>query len=182
MPPKIFIIFGLSGAGKTTVSDIIAKKIKVKIFSTDRIRRTKPFKAQSDHYQKTGKFFPKIFRRQLYLKLISSGKKELLKNNNVILDATFSSPWNWQLAERLADQTKAKLIPIEVALEKIPDHQLERRLEKRIEKDKFAARPEIHWAYKNRWQSYEKKHYLLNNDGSRASLKKQVIELLNEIL
>jgi len=181
-PPKLFIIFGPSGAGKTTAGAVMAEKIKVEIFSTDKIRRTKPFRAKTHDYQKTGKFFPKTLRRQFYLKLMADGKKELLKGHNVILDATFSSAWMWQMAEKLAAQTRAQMIPMEIILEKISDATLKRRLENRLKQDQQAAQPQIYWAYKNRFQPYAQKHFVINNDGSRAKLRKQILEILNEIL
>jgi len=182
MPPKLFIIFGFSGVGKSTAAEIIAKKIKVKIFATDEIRRLREFKSRFVHYQKSGKFFPKNLRRQIYRRLLAGGKKELQKGNNVIFDATFSSPWMWQLVERLSEEIEIRIIPIEIVLQKISDEMITQRLIKRCRIDKFAAKPEIYWAYKNRYQSYAQKHFVVNNDGTKLELKKQVLEILAETL
>jgi len=179
--PFLFIIFGPSGVGKTTVAEVIAKKFKLKIFSTDQIRRTPKFKNKADYFQARAIFFPYKLRKQFYQTLMAQGKTKLASSRSVILDATFSSPWMWQMAQRLAKQTQARLVPIEVIFQNLPAEKIHDRLFKRVKKDNGSAKPEVHWKYQNRYQSLAKKHFLVNNDGSKNELKKQVKKIIKKL-
>ena len=112
---------------------------------------------------------------------MAEGKKELMAGKNVLFDATFSNPWMWKMAENLLAQTQARLVPIEVVFEKISPKEIEKRLQKRFQKDPGAALPKTHFIYKNRYHPLRKKHFIVNNDVDKKNLQKQVKKIIESI-
>ena len=183
MPSKLtlFIIIGPSGVGKSTAASIIAKKLKIKSFLTDLIRRRRKYHLAVDYYRKTGKFFPEKTRRKFYQELMQSGKKELSAGKSVILTGTFSRKWMRKRAEVLAGQTKAKLVPIEVKLTKISKAAIEERLKRRKMKDQKAAEAKLYWAYQRHFRPFRGRHFIINNSGGIKELNKQINKILKKI-
>jgi predicted kinase len=180
--PILFVITGLTGAGKSTVAKMIAKKLKIKAFATDKIRQNKTFKERFEFHRKNERFFPWRLKSQVYKKMMMLGKKELLAGRSVILDATFVNQKARQIARQLATRTKAKLIPIEVKLDKITVEKIEQRFKKRLKKDKKAAPLRVHYIHKHRHRPLTGKHFVIKNDGTLTDLRRQVNQILKKVL
>lgn len=179
--PILFITSGFPVSGKSTVASIIAKKFRIKIFTTDKIWREKEFKAEAMQHHKSKTFFSPSLRRRFYRKLMAYGQKELLAGRSVVLDGTFSTKWMIELAKNLARKNQIKLVPIRVELDKISPQEIIKRGDKRKKKDKQAADAKLYWKYKNKAKSLPKDFIIINNDGNLADLKKQVNKIIAKI-
>jgi len=172
--PVLVIIAGKSGAGKTTAAKFISKKIHAKVFSTDQIRRTKEFKTITAPYQKIGKIFPAWLRRRFYRELMRQAREQLKRGRNVILDATFSEPWMFQMANHIAMGSSARVVAVEVIIKKLNERKIMERLTRRVKRDKGAAPPKTFWAYPSRHYLKIRSAITIRNDGTVATLRKKI--------
>lgn len=179
--PVLVIIAGKSGAGKTTAAKLISKKIHAKVFSTDQIRRTKEFKIIAAPYQKTGKLFPSWLRHRFYRELMERAQKQLKHGRNVILDATFSEPWMFQMANHIAMGSSARVVAVEVIIKKLNERKIMERLTRRVKRDKGAALPKTFWAYPSRRYLKVRSAITIRNDGTILTLRRQVGRMLKRI-
>lgn len=177
-PPVLVIVAGRSGAGKSTTARLIARRLHAKVFTTDQIRRAKQFRAITAPYQKIGKLFPAWLRRRFYRELMKLAREQLKKGHNVILDATFSEPWMFQMVSQLAAGGSARVIAIEVIIKKLNERKIMQRLVRRVKRDKGAAPPKTFWAYPTRRYLPPRIAVAVQNDGTIASLRQQITRVL----
>ena len=77
--PKLLIITGLPGTGKTTVARALAQRMQVKHFNTDMIRQEMELRGRYD--QKT--------KEHVYSILLERTRKALRDGSSVVVDGTF---------------------------------------------------------------------------------------------
>lgn len=180
--PTLFIIAGPPGVGKSTVAKQIGNKLNIKIFSNDKVRWLKGFKKEYKKYRKSNSQYPTRFRKKIYNQLLKFGENEILNGKSIILDATFSREWQRNLAKNLAKEVKAKLVSIDVRLDKLSDEKIIKRFKDRLKKDKKATLPKIYFLYKRYYQPFTKPNFIINNDTTLQNLKKQVQYILKKHL
>jgi len=81
MSKECYLIRGLPGTGKTTISKILSEILNIEILSTDKIRRSISF---------NGNLYSKENKEQVYRKLEELLLESLNERNPKILDGTFS--------------------------------------------------------------------------------------------
>ncbi|QER41698.1 AAA family ATPase [Thermodesulfobacterium sp. TA1] len=89
--PKLIIFMGLSGTGKSFLSQRLLSKLPAVYLSSDLIRKRLLSLNESQHYYaefEKGIYAPEITEK-IYQKMIEMAKEELSYGRDVILDATF---------------------------------------------------------------------------------------------
>lgn len=117
---NIILVSGLPGSGKSTVSESLAEKLKLPLFSVDPIESS---------IIKSG--INKSFETGLaaYLVAETLAWEQLKCNNSVIIDAVNSVKEARNIWKSLSEQTNSKLIIIECTLEeKIHKERIESRV------------------------------------------------------
>ncbi|MFQ5353720.1 MAG: AAA family ATPase, partial [Thermodesulfobacteriota bacterium] len=107
--PRLIIICGLSGTGKSTLARALGMALWAEPLATDRIRREgkRPATAESPAKYGEGRYSPNK-REQTYRELIRRGCADYLQNGRtVILDGTFSK--NTFLTEAISSAREAGL-------------------------------------------------------------------------
>ena len=157
------IVAGLPGTGKTTISKQVAKELNAEILRTDEIRKNNEF---SEKEKKT-----------VYEKMLSIAEKELKKNKNIILDATFYKKKFRSKAKKIAERNKTENYLIEVTCS---EKALKKRINKRFKekKSKSKANYEVYLKIKKQFQKINEKHFQID---SSENYEHQVREVLNSI-
>ena len=120
------IVAGLPGTGKTTISKQVAKELNAEILRTDEIRKNNEF---SEKEKKT-----------VYEKMLSIAEKELKKNKNIILDATFYKKKFRSKAKKIAERNKTENYLIEVTCS---EKALKKRINKRFKEKKKQVKGKL---------------------------------------
>ncbi|MBN2065891.1 MAG: AAA family ATPase [Candidatus Thermoplasmatota archaeon] len=150
--PLLFMVSGLTGTGKSTLSLKVAVDYHAHLLNTDIVRKEL---AGIDKYQKhhdpvnTGLYAPgKV--AQTYEKILENTAALLDQGHNVVLDATFQKKEYRTLAQKVAADHNAHFIALHCTA---PDHVVKQWLEERLkEKTVSDGRWEIYVAQKD---SYE---------------------------
>ncbi|MGC8796563.1 AAA family ATPase [Thermodesulfovibrio sp.] len=89
--PKVFVVFGLSGTGKSTLARALAKKTLAKWIPSDIVRKSLVGIAPTEHHYEPFEkgIYSKEFTEKTYMKMIEIARENLLLGRDVILDATF---------------------------------------------------------------------------------------------
>lgn len=97
--PKLLMITGLPGTGKTTVASALAKRLQAEHFNTDMIRQEMGLRGQYDPETK----------EQVYSILLERTREALAAGKTVVVDGTF---YRSKLRDEFRQQLNAQLIPI----------------------------------------------------------------------
>lgn len=111
--PTLWIFCGLPATGKSSLAEMVAKKLSISLFQSDRVRK----EMQPDSHQKVVPFGQGIYRSEIrdtvYTRLSALAGKILAQRDSVILDATFSRrKWRDEVG-RLAMSLDADFIFVE---------------------------------------------------------------------
>jgi len=113
--PIIIVIFGLIATGKTTFANILSLELGCNIISSDIVRKELAgiplTEREGDGFYKG--LYSKQMTNKTYSEIFKRGKKELDKNNIVILDASFSKQKFRDLIGNKAKRWNAKILFIE---------------------------------------------------------------------
>lgn len=173
--PKVIVFFGLSGTGKTFLSQNLLKLRPAYYLSSDVIRKTLLGLDVKKHYYaefEKGIYSPEI-TEQTYLKMIELAKEEVSYGRDVILDATFrESRYRLQLMERFKN-LRVKFYWIWCEAE---DEIIKERLNQRKHETTSDALWEIYQAQKKRFEPPLECSPLLKLDTSKS-----LEVLLNEV-
>jgi aminoglycoside phosphotransferase family enzyme/predicted kinase len=115
--PTVWVVCGLSAAGKTTIANMIAKILSLGILGSDVVRKKlfgMPLYESQDLPFEKG-IYSKASTALVYGKLLMLAQEEIEKGNSVILDATFSTRHQRDEALRLARNMDANIIFVECA-------------------------------------------------------------------
>lgn len=178
--PTLFCIMGLTGTGKTTISEELAKRLNSLIFHSDYVRKEllsiSPYKKELVSYNEG--IYASQATEKTYTEMIKRAKNALKQGQNVILDATYR-----EKKKRKTVQNELAKLGIEpIFVETIcKEKEIKERLKKR-EKEKTVS--------DGRWEIYVKQkeefEHLSENEGvvidTSHSLQENIFYLLNLIV
>ncbi len=89
--PKLFVVFGLPGTGKSTLARALREQTLAEWIPSDMVRKALVGIAPTEHrYEPFEKgIYSKDFTEKTYMKMIELARENLLRGRDVILDATF---------------------------------------------------------------------------------------------
>ena len=181
--PIIIVIFGLIATGKTTFANILSLELGCNIISSDIVRKEL---AGIPLTQRGGDgFYKGLYSKQMtnktYSEIFKRGKKELDKNNIVILDASFSKQKFRDLIGNKAKRWNAKILFIETnASDKIIKQRLLSREKEISISDAGLSLLESFEKSFEKPQEILKDNYLKTN--TNKYVDKNIIQLFREII
>lgn len=113
--PTLWVVCGMIASGKSTVSGRLAKKLDLRVLSTDIIRKKLfdvPPETRIDASFETSVYSPHA-TSLTYGKLLRKAQQELRKGSSVILDGTFGRRRRRSEALRLAEDMDANIVFVE---------------------------------------------------------------------
>lgn len=131
--PTVFVVFGLTGTGKTTLSKALSRHILATHISSDATRKAiagvRPEERHLEPYQKG--IYSKDFTERTYQKMLDLAEKALLEGKDVILDGTYR-----QKRHRLAVMDLSRKLGTNILFIHChaPEEVIKRRLEERIKR------------------------------------------------
>ena len=152
-PPLLLVVCGLSGTGKSTVAEQLARTWSAQVLSTDRIRKelhgAGPTERRAASFQ-AGIYSPEATRRT-YATLADRTEALLRSGQPVIADGTFSQAWQRELLTGAAARSGGLSFFLELTA---PPARVRQRLDLRrgdgsTESD---ADWETHLAQRTRWE------------------------------
>lgn len=112
--PTVWVVCGMSATGKSTIAKAVAKKLGVRMLSSDLIRK-ELLPDRPPRYRPA--FQEGIYSKEAtsitYGKLLHLAQEEIDRQNSVILDATFGRKHHRRKMLRLADELDANIVFIE---------------------------------------------------------------------
>jgi aminoglycoside phosphotransferase family enzyme/predicted kinase len=113
--PTLWIVSGLIGSGKSTIAAELAKPLKVKVLSSDFIRKKmfglSPQEPAVAAFEE-GLYTPAVTART-YENMLLQARAEISTGNSVILDATFGKRQHRETFGRIAEEMGAQVIFVE---------------------------------------------------------------------
>lgn len=151
--PKVFVVFGLSGTGKSTLARALKEQTLAEWIPSDIVRKSLVGIAPTEHHYEP--FEKGIYSRQYtentYKKMIELAKENLLRGRDVILDATFR-----EKAYRKAVNRELSFAEIHWLWCFADDAVVRERFMKRTESEDISdARWEIYLAQKEKFEPPE---------------------------
>ena len=148
--PKLFVVFGLSGTGKSTLARALSEKTLSEWIPSDIVRKTlagiAPTEHQFEPFEKG--IYGKEYTDKTYKKMIEIAKEALKKGRDVVLDATFR-----ERAYRDIVQRELGFANIYWIWCTAPDSVVKERFMKRKESQDISdARWEIYLAQKEKFE------------------------------
>ena len=169
--PLLFIVGGLTGTGKSTLSLKISVDYRAHNINTDVVRKElagiDKFERHHDEID-TGLYSPE--RIDYTYEQVMKKSADFLKNGeNVVLDATFQKKKYREMAKKIAKENNAVLIPIQCTCpEEIAKKWLEERLKTKTASD---GRWEIYLSQKKTFESFTAEENCVVIDISKESYK-----------
>ena len=129
--PTLFITTGLTGCGKSTVGEALAKRLGLVILSSDVTRKKLADIPQNEHCFNdiNSGIYSAEFSAQTYRALFDEAAKILADGDSVIIDATFIRAADRKEAKKLAEDSGAKFFIIECTLD---EETTRKRLDNRL--------------------------------------------------
>ena len=145
--PCLILLCGLTGTGKTTIANVLAAEVDMKVISSDIARKKLAHIPTSEHrFEEFGKgIYTEEFTEKTYSEMIKQAEFFLKKGVSLILDATFQKSKHRQAAAELAKKSGAEFHIIACTAS---DDIIRQRLEKRAKEEGVAS--------DGRWEIYEK--------------------------
>lgn len=164
MPPLLFMVSGLTGTGKSTLSSKLAVDYHAEVINTDVVRKElagiNKFERHHDE-PNTGLYAPEKID-QTYQHVLVEAEKKLQDGINVILDATFQKRKHRDLARRIAEKHNACFVAIHcICSEELVKKWLEERLKEKTVSD---GRWEIYQSQKKTFEPFtqDEKHIVFD--------------------
>lgn len=156
----LIVVCGLPGTGKSTVANVIAKKVKGIVVNTDVIRKKLFLRPTYERWEKA-----------LVYKVMFLVADYLLKIKRVcILDAVFPRKSQRKTAKEIAEKNNTKIYFVEcVCNEDVIKERMKRRFKRKEVSD---ANFEIYLKLKKEWEPIKFKHFIVDTThGSREAAK-----------
>jgi aminoglycoside phosphotransferase family enzyme/predicted kinase len=140
-PPLVVVVRGLMGTGKSTLARALSKKLGLRLFHTDAIRRELFPLDCKEHAYGGGKYCAE-HRQRVYDVLLNRGTEALNSGISVALDGTFLTSRSRAEAAERAQRAGAMLLLVEC---RCPGDVARQRIAERLraDKDLSEARPDL---------------------------------------
>lgn len=155
------MMVGLSGTGKSTAADIIAKETDAEIHKTDRIRKQITSGEPTYSGDESQRVYDTLFKR---------GEKDLTSGKDVVLDATFSLKIGRRSASKMANRVGADVKFVRITCR---DSTVKKRLQNRSDSDSDAD-VDVYEAQKNKFEPLARDYIEIDNSGSKGSLRSSI--------
>jgi len=167
--PLLFIVSGLSGTGKSTISLKISVDYNAHYINTDIIRKEldgiDKFEKHHDEIN-TGLYSPEKID-YTYEKVMEKAQNLLKRGENIVLDATFQKKSYRDMARKIAEENSAISVLIQCTC---PEHIVKKWLEERQRKKTVSdGRWEIYLNQKETFESFTSKEKHIKIDISEGS-------------
>lgn len=152
--PKLIIICGFMGTGKTTIAKKVAETNGWKLISSDAVRKELAGMATTQHeYVAWGRgIYSTEFSEKTYARMNELAEKSLKEGTSVVMDASYAKKPERANVHALARATNAEFTCIELIC---PDEEIKRRLTARM--DKRGEISDGRWAiFSDQKNSFEK--------------------------
>ena len=145
--PILIIFAGLIGTGKSTLSEILSKKLDIPIISSDIVRKALSGISPTEHkYEDFEKgIYLKEWTEKTYAEMLKRAHDILAKGSSVILDASFQRKSDRKMILNMADELGIKVFVVETLCK---DEEIKKRLNTRINDKKQAS--------DGRWEIYSR--------------------------
>ncbi|MGI9487743.1 MAG: AAA family ATPase [Geminicoccaceae bacterium] len=163
--PKLTIVCGLPGAGKSVVAKSLSKMREATLLRSDVLRKNviaTPTYADDE-------------KQAVYNEMFERASSALSEGRDVVLDAAFNKRSNRERAAALAEALNAGFEIVEVTASEAT---IRERLRLR-EGDESDADWEVHQLLKGRFEEINEPHVVMTNDGDLTSLEEQVRRFLS---
>jgi predicted kinase len=172
--PLIFLVTGLTGTGKSTVARKIAVDYHAAQINTDVVRKEiagiDKFEQHHDQFN-TGLYDPQKIDGT-YEKVMERAAIFLMKNENVVLDATFQKKKYRDMVRHVAAKYHAMLVRVQCVC---PDDVVKKRLEDRVRKKSISdGRWEIYLQQKTTFEPFSLEEDCLTMDTSNESYEHRI--------
>src|SRR5438034_1469410 len=114
--PRVLVVMGRVGTGKTTIARQLGRELDWPVFSSDKIRKTLaglPLRKRTPP-ERRHELYSQAVTERTYRKLLEEGLAALPTNGGVILDATFSSRTNRQLLREQCKDIFLQVVELDV--------------------------------------------------------------------
>ncbi len=165
MSPRLLLVIGLPGVGKTTVARECADRLDARLIRTDAVR-TDCF---SDPQYTAAE------RRAVYDEVFGRARDAVDCGRSVVLDGTFRRRADRERAVTLAAATDATLGLVAVECE---ESVVESRIAAR-EDDASDADIQVYHEFRDRFEPLRLPHVTVDNSGTVAATRSQVAALLD---
>ena len=153
--PTLFITSGLTGCGKSTLAQELAKRLGLVLLSSDVTRKKLANIPQNEHCYNdiSSGIYSTEFSQKTYDKLFEEAEKVLKDGDSVIIDASFIKAADRQSAKKLAADCGVKFFLTECTLD---DETARNRLAKRMDESSVSdGRWEVYLAQKQKMEPVE---------------------------
>lgn len=154
--PALILVCGLTGAGKTTVAQELARRWGLAFISSDQVRKELAGIAATEHqYVPFGQgIYSPEFSQRTYQTMLQRATEELSQGSSVVLDATFRRAGERLQAVALARSLGVETWVVECVLE---EGEVRRRLEERVRQGGSVSdsRWELYGPMQEQWESVE---------------------------
>ncbi|UCG69567.1 MAG: AAA family ATPase [Thermoplasmata archaeon] len=182
--PHMIMACGLTGTGKSTILNEIAKQKGITILTSDKMRKELAGISPDEHRYVAfdSDIYSKEFTEKTYLHLIDEGKKVLLSGQSVILDACFPKKWQRDSAKSAAEDVNAKFLCVEFTC---PEDVVKVRLAERYDSKEGVSdgRWEIYIGQKEGFEKVDEfdpeYHMVVDTSEPKEKIIKIIIERLD---
>ena len=181
--PYLIITCGLTGTGKSTIINEVAKEKGFTLLASDKIRKQLVGISPEEHrYEEFDEgIYSKELTEKTYLHIIEEGKKIILEDKSVILDACFPKKWQRQKAFDVAKDINAQFLCIEFVC---PEEVVKERLKKRFDSKEGISdgRWEIYCAQRETFEKIDglpsNFHIIIDTSRPIEESKRKIIDRL----
>ncbi|WP_137284698.1 AAA family ATPase [Halorussus salinisoli] len=158
--PRLVVVCGLPGVGKTTVAEDISDRLDGRLLRTDVIR--KEILSDPDYTEEEA--------RMVYREMFDRARESVEDGESVVLDGTFKDTVYRDHATDLSESLDAdfRLVKVECAAEVVRD-----RIESR-EGDESDADFDVHAMYREQFDPISLDHVTVDNSDGMADTLRQV--------
>ena len=169
--PAMILVAGLTGTGKSTVAQELARRWGLVYISSDITRKELAGVPLEEHrYQNFAQgIYSPDFSRRTYQAMLAQAERHLTEGRSVVLDGTFRIADERHLARALAERQNANVLVVECVL---PPEVAQQRLNQRMEDGGAISdgRWEIYQQQRREWEPVKEvpdnRHLLLDTSGS----------------
>lgn len=181
--PKLILICGYIGTGKSSFARKFSEKTGIEIISSDVVRKEIAGISTREHrYEdfRSGIYSPE-FSRKTYDEMLKRAKEYLAKGKSVILDATFSKKKGRLVAKDIAKGEGAVFLCIEVTC---PEELIRSRMDKRMidGSDVSDGRWEIFPEHKSSFEEINEfsddEHFIVDTSEDVEAELEKILELI----